>query len=223
MLLSREYGAWAGIRNAGTAVFLTVSSAFAEPVTVLALGDSLTQGYGLPADQGFVPQMQRWLDGQGAEVTLVNAGVSGDTTAGGLSRIEWSLTPEVDALIVALGGNDMLRGIDPANARDNLDGILAVAAKRDLPVLLIGMDAPPNYGADYEQAFDAMYPELAERYGALYEPNFLGALATIKDRDAALRDYVQGDAIHPNAEGVALIVGALGPKVLELATLAQPE
>ena len=186
-------------------------------MTVLALGDSLTQGYGLPAAQGFVPQLQRWLDGKGAEVTLINAGVSGDTTAGGLSRIEWSLTPQVDALIVALGGNDMLRGIDPGVARENLDGILAVAAARELPVLLIGMDAPPNYGADYEIAFEAIYPDLAASYGTLHEPNFLGALAALEDRDAALRDFMQGDAIHPNAAGVALIVQALGPRVLDLA------
>lgn len=217
---SGGYGAVRTIRNAGAAVFLAVSGAFAEPVTVLALGDSLTQGYGLPADQGFVPQLQRWLDGQGAEVTVINAGVSGDTTAGGLSRIEWSLTDDVDAVIIALGGNDMLRGIEPSVARANLDGILAVAQGRGLPVLLIGMDAPPNYGADYEAAFEAMYPELAEVYGALYEENFLGALAALEDRDAALRDYMQGDAIHPNAEGVALIVEALGPRVLELAERA---
>lgn len=203
------------------AVFLTVSSSFAEPVTILALGDSLTQGYGLADGQGFVPQLQEWLDGQGAEVTLLNGGVSGDTTAGGLSRIEWSLTPEIDAVIVALGGNDMLRGIDPGNARENLDGILAVATAHELPVLLIGMDAPPNYGADYEAAFDAIYPDLAAQYGTLYEPNFLGALAALGDLDAALRDYMQGDAIHPNAAGVALIVQAIGPRVLDLAELVE--
>jgi acyl-CoA thioesterase-1 len=210
------YGAFRAIRNAGIATILAVSPVLADPATVLALGDSLTQGYGLPPDDGFVPQLQRWLEAEGADAILVNGGVSGDTTAGGLSRIGWSLTDDVDAVIVALGGNDMLRGIDPAVARANLDGILSEITARGLPILLVGMDAPPNYGADYETAFDAMYPELAEKFGALYEPDFLGALAALDDREATLRDYMQGDAIHPNAKGVALIVGALGPRVQEL-------
>lgn len=195
--------------------------ALAEEVTIAALGDSLTQGYGLPADQGFVPQLQAWLTEQGADVSLINAGVSGDTTAGGLSRIEWTLTEDVDGLIVALGGNDLLRGIDPAVSRANLEGILEVAEARDLPVLLVGMDAPANYGADFEAAFDAMYPDLAERFGTLYAPDFLGALAAEEDRRAALAAYMQGDGIHPNAEGVALIVEDLGPAVLELAERAE--
>jgi len=203
------------------AAVLLAGAASAQPVTVAALGDSLTQGYGLPAAQGFVPQLQRWLEGQGAEVTLINAGVSGDTTAGGLSRIGWTLTDEVDALIVALGGNDMLRGIDPAVARANLDGILAEADGQGLPVLLIGMDAPPNYGPEYEAAFDAMYPELAAEHGALYHANFLGALAALDDPASVLERYMQPDRIHPNAEGVALIVQDIGPQVLELVEQAK--
>ncbi len=204
------------IRNIGFATILAICAAKAEPTTIAALGDSLTQGYGLPPDDGFVPQLQRWLDGRGADVTLINAGVSGDTTAGGLSRIAWTLTPEVDALIVALGGNDLLRGIDPGVSRANLDGILSEARGRGLPVLLVGMDAPANYGADYKAAFDAMYPELAQRHGALHHPNFLNALAVMEDRALVLQTYMQGDAIHPNAKGVALIVKDLGPVVAEL-------
>lgn len=204
------------IRNAGLAAILTVGPVWADPVTVAALGDSLTQGYGLQPEDGLVPQLGRWLAAQGADVELINAGVSGDTTAGGLSRIEWTLTPEVDALIVALGGNDLLRGIDPSVSRANLDGILAVATERDLPVLLVGMDAPANYGAEFETAFDGMYPELAKAYDALLYPNFLGALAAQTDMQAALDAYMQGDGIHPNAAGVALIVEDLGPSVLEL-------
>ncbi|MEO0916041.1 MAG: arylesterase [Pseudomonadota bacterium] len=188
----------------------------AEPVTVAALGDSLTQGYGLPPEDGFVPQLQAWLVAAGADVSLLNAGVSGDTTAGGLSRIGWTLTPEVDAVIVALGGNDLLRGIEPAVARANLDGILAEATGRGLPVLLVGMDAPSNYGADYEAAFEAMYPDLAAAYDVLHHENFLGALAAIEDRDTAIQQYMQPDRIHPNRDGVALIVADLGPKVLAL-------
>ena len=120
---------------------LCAGAALAEPVTVLALGDSLTAGYGLPPDDGFVPVLEGWLAERGIEAEIVNAGVSGDTTAGGLSRVEWSLTPEVDAMIVALGGNDFLRGLDPALARENLDGILDAAGARGLPVLLVGIDA----------------------------------------------------------------------------------
>ncbi len=198
------------------ATILGAGLAGAEPVTVAALGDSLTQGYGLPSENGFVPQLQRWLDAAGEDVVLINAGVSGDTTAGGLSRIAWTLTPEVDALIVALGGNDLLRGIDPSVARSNLDGILTEAASRDLPVLLVGMDAPSNYGAAYEADFEAIYPELAKKHGALHHENFLGALAELNDRAGAVELYMQPDRIHPNREGVALIVEDIGVRVKEL-------
>lgn len=201
------------IRNVGMAIIVLSGSALAEEVTIAALGDSLTHGYGLPADQGFVPQMQAWLQAQGQDVALINAGVSGDTTAGGLSRIAWTLTNDVDALIVTLGGNDMLRGLDPAAARTNIDGILAYARDQGVPVLLVGMDAPPNYGPDYEAAFEALYPELAAAYGAEYHANFLGALAALEDRALALQLYMQPDRIHPNADGVALIVEDLGPAV----------
>ena len=185
-------------------------------MVVAALGDSLTQGYGLPPEDGFVAQLSDWLTGAGADVTLINAGVSGDTTAGGLSRIEWTLTPEVDALIVALGGNDILRGIDPSVARANLTGILDVAQARGLPVLLVGLDAPSNYGADYETEFEAIYTDLAADYDTLLYPDFLAAIAAEPDRAAALRDLMQPDGTHPNATGVTRIVDALGPSVLDL-------
>jgi acyl-CoA thioesterase-1 len=194
---------------------MAVSPAAAE-VTIAALGDSLTQGYGLPPDDGFVPQLQRWLDAKGVDATILNAGVSGDTTQGGLSRVEWTLTPEVDALIVALGGNDLLRGIDPAVARTNLEGIMKAAEARDLPVLLVGMTAPGNYGPDYKAQFDAIYPDLAAQYGALLHPDFLGAIAAQPDREAALRTYMQPDGLHPNAEGVRLMVEDVGPAVIDL-------
>lgn len=223
------YGADGGIRKAGaglaaaaSALWLSLAPAWAEPVVVAALGDSLTQGYGLPQQDGFVPQLQAWLEAQGEEVTLINAGVSGDTTAGGLSRVDWTLTPEVDALIVALGGNDLLRGIDPAVSRANLDGILSRAAARGLPVLLVGLEAPGNYGPDYKAAFDAMYPELAAQYGALHEESFLAALTAEDDQATALRNYMQSDGIHPNEAGVAKIVAALGPSVQALIARAAP-
>lgn len=189
-------------------------AAASEPVTVAALGDSLTQGYGLPQEQGFVPQMQAWLIAQGADVVLINAGVSGDTTAGGAARIGWTLTPEVDALIVALGGNDLLRGLDPATSRANLEAILQAAA--GVPVLLVGMQAPGNYGPDYKAAFDALYPDLAAQYGTLYVESFLGGISAPGADPAEALPYLQGDGIHPNAEGVARIVEAMGPVVLAL-------
>lgn len=189
----------------------------ADNITVAALGDSLTQGYGLPAEDGFVPQLQAWLTEQGQDVTLINAGVSGDTTAGGLSRVGWTLTEDVDAMIVALGGNDLLRGIAPETARANLDGILQAAQAQGVQVLLVGVEAPGNYGPEYKQAFDAIYPELAQEYSALLFPAFLEPLlAASPDRASALRDYVQADGLHPNAQGVEVIVAAIGPVVIDL-------
>jgi acyl-CoA thioesterase-1 len=146
----------------------------AEEITVVALGDSLTQGYGLVEEDGFVPQLQGWLQARGNDVVVENHGVSGDTTAGGLARIGWALGDHVDALIVALGGNDLLRGLPPEASRANLDGILAEAEARGLPVLLIGLEAPGNYGPEYKAAFDGMYPELATAYDALLVESFLG-------------------------------------------------
>lgn len=198
-------------------VLAVTAPAAAEPVTVVALGDSLTAGYGLPQGQGFVPQLQAWLDAQGIEAEIVNAGVSGDTTAGGLGRLGWALSEETDAMIVALGGNDLLRGIPPSASRANLDAILAeVAAARGMPVLLIGLEAPGNYGPAFQQAFDAMYPELAAEYGALHEVSFLGPLVAEVDAAEARRRYMQSDGIHPNREGVAQIVEVVGPRALEL-------
>ncbi len=188
----------------------------AETVTIAALGDSLTQGYGLIEEQGFVPQLQRWLEAQGADVRLINAGVSGDTTAGGAARVAWTLTPEVDAMIVALGGNDLLRGIDPAVSRSNIEAILREAAEQDVDVLLVGMEAPGNYGEEYKAQFDAIYPELSKAYGTLYLDSFFAGFGEAADDPAQLRDVMQGDGIHPNAEGVAQIVEGIGPKVLDL-------
>jgi acyl-CoA thioesterase-1 len=196
------------------------SSVFAEPVTIVALGDSLTAGYGL-ADQsaGLVPQLEGWLKAKGSDVVIQNAGVSGDTTAGGLARVGWALAPEADAMIVTLGGNDMLRGLDPAGSKANLDGILKEAAARGLPVLLVAMKAPGNFGPEYKAAFDGMYGELAAQYGAvLAEDFFAGLRAAGADPGdpASMAAYMQADGIHPNPEGVKLIVEGLGPKVQEL-------
>ncbi|WP_425450825.1 arylesterase [Pseudoroseicyclus aestuarii] len=199
---------------AGLALLLGAPlAASAQQVTVAALGDSLTAGYGLPQDAGFVPVLQDWLDARGADADLVNAGVSGDTTAGGLARLDWTLTEDVDALMVNLGGNDFLRGLDPAEVRANLSAILGGAAERDLPVLLVGIEATANYGAEYQARFNAVYADLAQEYEVLYYPSFFAPLTAGGDLDDARQRYMQDDGIHPNAEGVTLIVEAIGPSV----------
>lgn len=194
---------------------LLSGAALAEPLTLVALGDSLTQGYGLPQADGFVPQLQAWLAAQGREVVVVNAGVSGDTTAGGASRVDWTLTDDVDAMIVNLGGNDLLRGIDPATVRSNLETILTAAQTRDIPVLLVALRAPGNWGPDYKTAFDAIYPDLAAEHGAQFTENFFAPLVDQTTRNLAT-NLMQPDGIHPNAAGVAKVVQTIGPEVLQL-------
>lgn len=188
----------------------------AETTTIVALGDSLTQGYGLVPEDGFVAQLTDWVAERRSDVEFRNAGVSGDTTAGGLARVEWTLDDTVDGLIVALGANDVLRGLDPALSKGNLEGILAVAKGRNLPVLLVGVEAPSNYGQDYKTRFDGMYPELADTFQTLLYPGFLAALTDLPDRTSTLSKYFQPDGLHPNREGVALIVEGMGPSVLTL-------
>ncbi|MBY6068768.1 arylesterase [Leisingera aquaemixtae] len=198
-------------------LLLFTTPAWAEPLRITALGDSLVQGYGLPQGQGLVPQLERWMNENGAEVVLQNAGVSGDTTAGGAERAEWTLSDNPDGLIVLLGGNDMLRGLEPQEARANLTRILQTAQAKGIETLLIGMKAPRNYGPDYKQAFDAIYPELAAEYGAVLHPDAFAGIAAAADNDpAAAQAFMQDDGIHPNAQGVALNVAAIGPAALQL-------
>jgi acyl-CoA thioesterase-1 len=205
------------------AVFsLSASVAAAGTVTIAALGDSLTHGYGLPPDEGFTVQLENWLNARGADVEVLNAGVSGDTTAGGKARLDWTLTSEVDAIIVELGANDMLRAFDPAVTRANLDHILAETARRGLPTLLAGISAPANYGPDYKREFDSIFPDLAAEHGALLYPQFFAAIGADEDIEAA-RKLMQSDGIHPNAEGVAAIVADIGPLVEELVRRARAE
>lgn len=185
-------------------------------MTIAALGDSLTAGYGLVQDDGFVPQLEGWLQDQGADVTLMNAGVSGDTTAGGLSRAAWTLTPDVDAMIVALGGNDFLRGLDPAVSRANLDGILAAGQAAGVEMLLVGLSVGSNYGLDYKAEFEGMYAELAAKYEVPLYPDFASGLRAAAGMQEGMTEFLQPDGIHPNTEGVAVIVAAMGPAVLEL-------
>lgn len=198
---------------------MAAGAAQAEPVTIAALGDSLTQGYGLPQQDGFVPQLQGWLDAAGLETEIINAGVSGDTTAGGLARVGWTLTDDVDAMIVALGGNDFLRGIDPANSRANLRGILEAAVEANVEVLIVGLESSPNYGPDFKEAFDSMYPDLAREFDAMLFPDFFDGLQAAAD-GSELAAFMQSDGLHPNARGVAAIVDAIGPSVADLARVA---
>jgi len=210
------YGARRGARKAALgigAALALAGAAAAEETVIAALGDSLTQGYGLPPEDALVPQLDAWLAEQGHDVRLINAGVSGDTTAGGLSRVDWTLTPEVDGMIVALGGNDLLRGIAPEVARENLTGILEAAEAADVEVLLVGLDAPGNYGPAYKAAFDAIFPDLAAEFDTLLLESFLAPLTSEQSEGEAAARFMQSDGIHPNADGVARIVNALGPKV----------
>ncbi len=208
---------------AGIVFSVLASAGNAEQRTIAALGDSLTQGYGLVQQDGFVPQLQGWLTENGADVVVINAGVSGDTTAGGAARVAWTLTPEVDGMIVALGGNDLLRGIAPEVSLSNLDKILATASQANVDVLLVGMKAPGNYGPEYKAAFDAIYPELAEQYGALYEASFFSGIAGETGDPAEMQHYMQEDGIHPSSEGVQRIVQVIGPRVLDLLNRIEAE
>ena len=194
--------------------------AVAEPLRITAFGDSLVHGYGLNPDQGLVPQLERWLNNNGAEVSLTNAGVSGDTTAGGAARIDWTLSDKPQGLIVLLGGNDLLRGMQPDKAKANLSTILTAARAQGVEVLLIGMLAPGNFGPDYKTQFDAIYGALAAEHDSLlFRDAFAGISAQVSGDPIAAQRYLQDDGIHPNAEGVALNVAALGPVALELVQL----
>lgn len=178
--------------------------------TILALGDSLTAGYGLAQSEAFPVQLQAALRAAGlTDVVVINGGVSGDTSAGGRARLDWLLAEPVDLVIVELGANDGLRGLDPSETRRNLDAILANLTGRSILVLLSGMLAPPNLGEDYGLAFNSIYPDLAQKYGVQLDPFFLDGVATVE----ALN---QADGIHPNAQGVSIIVKRLVPPVVNL-------
>lgn len=204
-----------------TLTFALVLSAFgsnqAKADAILALGDSLTQGYGLIEQDGLVPQLRNYLAERDITVRVVNAGVSGDTSAGGLARVEWSLTNDITHMIVALGGNDVLRGLQPEVTRDNIDQILAIGQEYGLKMMVVGMLAPANYGADYKQSFDSLFPELAQKYDALYVESFFSAFLTGPDQSPEdVQPYLQSDGLHPNAEGVEKIVEFIGPEVEKL-------
>ena len=180
-----------------------------RPITIVALGDSLTAGFGLPSEKSFPARLAQALRDKGTAVDVINAGVSGDTAADGAARLDWSVPEGTDAVILELGANDALRGIDPKLTRAALESILRQLNERHIAVLMAGMRAPRNMGAVYIAAFDAIFPELASAYGAAYYPFFLDGVAT----DRTLN---QPDGLHPTAAGIDAIVMRMLPKVEEL-------
>jgi acyl-CoA thioesterase-1 len=183
--------------------------AAAEQIRLMVLGDSLTAGYGLPEEDAFTARLQAALDRSGINATVINAGVSGDTTAGGLARLDWALSDKPTHAIVELGANDALRGIDPTTTRGNLDAIIGRLRDEGVKVMLAGMYAPPNWGTEYEADFRSIYPDLAKKYGIGLYPFFL-------DGVAAQPDLNQPDGIHPNEKGVEVIVDRIMPSVRRL-------
>lgn len=187
-------------------IFSVPSPAQTRPVKLVAFGDSLTAGYRLPADAAFPAVLQRLLKGKGRDVQIANAGVSGDTTTGGLDRLDWSVPDGTDGVILELGANDMLRGTDPAIARRNLAAMLDRLKARHIPVLLAGMQAAPNLGPAYRETFDAIFPDLARQYGLILYPFFLEGI--IGDAGQHL-----DDGLHPNVKGVETIASRMLPTV----------
>jgi acyl-CoA thioesterase I len=197
--MSTAIQAWLATAVAVVALMIAGQTVAADTVRIVALGDSLTAGYGLAAEASFPARLEAELRRRGHDVEVINAGVSGDTTRGGLERLDWAVPEGADAVIVELGANDALRGIDPSATRGNLDSIVEQLVGRGIAVLVAGMQAPPNLGDDYAAAFNAIFPELAERHGVLLYPFFLEGVA-------AQRHLNQADGIHPNEAGVNVIV-----------------
>jgi len=187
----------------------TFSSAAEKPIRILAFGDSLTSGYGVRQNQAFPTLLQKELKARGHNVVVMNGGVAGDTTAAGLARFDWTVGDDVDAVILELGANDALRGIDPKVTRENMQKILAKLHERRLPVLLAGMRSPANWGETYSDDFDGIFPALAKEHGLIFYPFFLEGVVL----DSKLN---QKDGMHPNAKGVAEIVRQIMPSVEEL-------
>ena len=218
-LTPRSYGGWTALVQRFVPIALVLalalpSQAAERPLRIVALGDSLTAGYGLPADAAFPAKLEKALRAKGLAVEIANAGVSGDTASGGLARLDWSVPEGTDAVIVELGANDMLRGLDLKVTRRALDEIVRRLTERRIPVLLTGTRAAPNLGPDYGRDFEAIYSDLAAKYSLLLYPFFIDGVAT----DAKLN---QRDGIHPTAAGIDVIVARILPKVEELVVRAR--
>ena len=181
---------------------------------VFILGDSLTHGFGLPMEEGLVNQLTNWFSGAGLEVTFINGGVSGDTTAGGLERLSWSLTGDVSALVVALGSNDVLRGFPPETTKENLSAIIEISESNKIPVLLIGTYAPGNYGEQYKLDFDAIFTDLVEEKNVAYIDSYLKPMLDDVKNGKDVSYLLQADGLHPNPAGVKVIVEYISPQIL---------
>jgi len=195
------------------------SSQQSDSLTILIIGDSLVQGFGLAQNDGLVNQLESALLDKGINVDLINGGVSGDTTAGGLARLEWSLTDDIDGVVVSLGANDMLRGFPPKHTKDNLTQIIQKLKDRDLPVLLVGIRSIENYGKEYKLKFESIYAELTKEFGLILYPDLLSPI--LNQDNVQLEKYYQADKLHPNADGVLLIVDGLIPFLIELIELTK--
>jgi acyl-CoA thioesterase I len=195
-------------------LFSAIAPLRAEPVTILALGDSLFAGLGLDQPQSYPAQLEAALKAKGLDVVVINAGVSGDTVVQGAARLDWALGDDVDAVMVELGANDALRGLPPEQAEAALEQIAAVVTAKKMPLLLMGMKSPPNMGPDYAAKFEPMYARIAEKHGATLYPFYLDGVAA----DANLN---QADGIHPNSQGVAIIVQKTLPMVEALVAKAK--
>jgi acyl-CoA thioesterase-1 len=192
------------------ALLLTAAPAGARTLQIVDIGDSLTAGLGLPAEEAFPARLEARLKQDGLDVHVANAGVSGDTTAGGLARLDWALADKPDLVILALGANDALRGTDPAVVKGNLDKMIDKIEASGAKLLLLGMLAPPNWGKGYKQAFDRIYPDLAKAHRVPLYPFFLEGVAMNPDLN-------QPDGLHPNAKGVGVLVDRIAPVVAKLA------
>ncbi|MEP3199203.1 MAG: arylesterase [Lentilitoribacter sp.] len=181
-----------------------MTTAFAKPLEVVAFGDSLMAGYQLDRQDAFPNRLEEALSANGLEINMTNAAVSGDTTSGGLARLDWSIPDGTDVVILELGANDALRGLPAETTRENLDKMMARLSERNITVFLMGMLAPPNMGSDYEQEFNTIYPDLANKYEVEFYPFFLDGVAGIPELNIS-------DGIHPNPEGIAVMVEKILP------------
>jgi acyl-CoA thioesterase-1 len=205
----------AGFCSALLLLLFLAAPAAAAPLRILAFGDSLTAGYGLAESEAFPARLQAALAKAGVEAEIINGGVSGDTTAGGLARLDWSLADRPDLVLLELGANDGLRGIDPKDTEANLDAILTRLAQDGIPVLFAGMLAPPNLGPEFGAEYNALFPRLAERHKVTFYPFFLDGVARVPDLN-------QSDGLHPTAAGVDVIVERILPALLKVIEQIRP-
>ena len=208
-----KYGLFSVVSK--TIILLFVFSSFAHAdnkIKILLLGDSLTQGYGLEEKKGLVPKLQNWLSTNNVEVLLINGGVSGDTTLGGFERLDWLLTPSINGVVVALGGNDLLRGFDPKFTKNNLQEIFKTLKLKGINSVIVGTISPLNYGPQFKKEHDAIYPSLASEYNLFYIDSLFSPLIDKKTQEISV-NLLQADGIHPNEKGVEAIVNYIGPVI----------